>query len=40
MGNALSGLAWVALAIGDGDQAERLLDEATVGASDASARGS
>jgi predicted ATPase/DNA-binding XRE family transcriptional regulator len=28
-GNALSGLAWVALAMGDGDQAERLLDEAT-----------
>jgi predicted ATPase/DNA-binding XRE family transcriptional regulator len=28
-GNALAGLAWVALAMGDGDQAERLLDEAT-----------
>jgi len=27
-GNALSGLAWVALATGDQDQAERLLDEA------------
>jgi len=28
-GNALSGLAWVVLAMGDGDQAERLLDEST-----------
>jgi predicted ATPase/DNA-binding XRE family transcriptional regulator len=28
-GNALSGLAWVALATGDADEAERLLDEAT-----------
>ena len=29
IGNALSGLAWGALAAGDVDQAERLLDEAT-----------
>jgi hypothetical protein len=28
-GNALSGLAWVAVATGDLDEAERLLDEAT-----------
>ncbi len=28
-GSALSGMAWVALATGDADQAERLLDEAT-----------
>jgi predicted ATPase/transcriptional regulator with XRE-family HTH domain len=28
-GHALSGLAWVALAMGDGGQAERLLDEST-----------
>jgi predicted ATPase/DNA-binding XRE family transcriptional regulator len=28
-GSALSGIAWVALAAGDADQAERLLDEAT-----------
>jgi predicted ATPase/transcriptional regulator with XRE-family HTH domain len=28
-GNALSGLAWVALATGDADEAERRLDEAT-----------
>jgi tetratricopeptide (TPR) repeat protein len=29
IGNALGGMAWVALATGDLDQAERLLDEAT-----------
>ena len=29
MGNALSGLAWVASATGDLDEADRLLDEAT-----------
>jgi predicted ATPase/transcriptional regulator with XRE-family HTH domain len=28
IGNGLSGLAWVAMATGDGDRAERLLDEA------------
>jgi predicted ATPase/DNA-binding XRE family transcriptional regulator len=29
IGHALTGLAWVALATGDADQAERLIDEAT-----------
>jgi predicted ATPase/DNA-binding XRE family transcriptional regulator len=35
IGHALSGMAWVVLATGDVDQAERLLDEATVVLQDA-----
>ena len=39
-GNALTGMAAVALATGDADQAERLLDEADIGASSTPVRGS
>jgi predicted ATPase/DNA-binding XRE family transcriptional regulator len=34
-GNALSGMAWVALATGDAEQADRLLDEAALALQDA-----